>query len=99
MSQIATLSNDGQKVKTRSDHSFWAELYRNLKRNRSAKAGAAILGFLVLVAIFASLIAPYSPTDPLLGKEPNLKVRKPPCIVLAGCPDTNHWMGIDLNGR
>lgn len=99
MSQIATLQTDDQKTKARTSHNFWAELYRNLKRNRSARAGALILAFLVFMAVAAPLLATNNPIEPLLGKEPNAKVRKPPCIVLLGCPDTNHWMGLDLNGR
>ncbi len=99
MSEIATLSTDDEKLKSRPSQNFWAELYRNLRRNRSARVGAAILGFLVIIAVFASVIATNDPIDSRLGKEPGAKVRKPPCIVMAGCPDTNHWMGLDLNGR
>ncbi|KAF0111082.1 MAG: peptide/nickel transport system permease protein [Chloroflexi bacterium] len=56
-----------------------------------------ILGFLVLVAIFAPLIAPYDPTE-LLKTE---KRRSPPCIHLLGCPadQVEHIFGIDGNSR
>lgn len=99
MSDIATLPFDEQKIKSRASRNFWAELYRNLRRNRSAKAGAAILGFLVIIALFASVIATHSPVEPMLGKEPSAKVRKPPCSILTGCTEPTHWMGLDLNAR
>jgi len=60
----------------------------------------AILGFLVLTAIFAPLIAPYDPNQVLIGVE-DVAARQPPCIHLLGCPadQPQHWMGIDSNVR
>lgn len=56
-----------------------------------------ILGFLILVAIFAEVIAPYDPTV-LLKNE---KRRDGPCIHLLGCPaeKAQHFFGIDGNSR
>jgi ABC-type dipeptide/oligopeptide/nickel transport system permease subunit len=56
-----------------------------------------ILGLLVLIAIFAPLIAPYDPTQ-LLKTETR---RDPPCIHLFGCPKDKpqHLFGIDGNSR
>ena len=99
MSDIATLPIDEIKTKIRPSRNFWAELYRNLRRNRSARAGAIILGFLVFLAIFASVIATHNPVEPMLGKEPGAKVRNPPCSILTNCSGPVHWMGLDLNGR
>jgi peptide/nickel transport system permease protein len=49
-------------------------------RNRKSIAGLAILGFFVLVAIFADVLAPYSPTaiDPTARLQP---------------PSAEHWLG------
>lgn len=73
------------------------EALRHLFRHSSARVGMIILGFLVLVAIFAPLIAPYDPTE-LLKTE---KRRSPPCIHLLGCPadQVEHIFGIDGNSR
>ena len=71
-------------------------LYR-LVRHRSAQLGMIILGLLILIAIFADVIAPYDPTDVL----EDAKRRDAPCVHLFGCPadQTEHIFGIDGNSR
>lgn len=78
----------------------WMLALRRLFRQRSGIAGMILLGFLVLVAVFAPLIAPYDPIQVLIGKEP-VKKRAAPCIHLLGCPadQPQHLMGIDGNVR
>jgi ABC-type dipeptide/oligopeptide/nickel transport system permease subunit len=73
------------------------EALRNLWKHKSGKAGIFILSFLVLIAIFAPVIAPYDPTQILK----DVKRRSPPCIHLLGCPldQPEHIFGIDGNGR
>lgn len=70
---------------------------RRILRHRSAQAGLIILGFLVLVALLADVIAPYDPIKPLR----EVKRRTPPCIHLLGCPadQPQHFFGIDGNQR
>lgn len=73
------------------------EAFRRLLRHRSAQVGIVILSFLVLVAIFAHVIAPF---DPVLRMN-NVTRRSGPCIHLLGCPASQpeHIMGIDGNSR
>jgi ABC-type dipeptide/oligopeptide/nickel transport system permease subunit len=73
------------------------EALRHLWRHSSGRAGIIILGLLILIAIFAPLIAPYNPTQ-LLKNE---KRRDTPCIHLLGCPAEReqHLFGIDGNSR
>lgn len=73
------------------------EAVRRLFRHRSAQVGMVILGFLILIAIFAPALAPYNPTQIL--KESTR--RSAPCIHLLGCPadQPEHIMGIDGNSR
>ncbi len=70
---------------------------RRFLHHRSAQFGLALFGLLLFCAIFAPLIAPYSPTDPL---DDGIR-RSPPCIHLLGCPadQPEHLMGIDSNIR
>jgi ABC-type dipeptide/oligopeptide/nickel transport system permease subunit len=60
-----------------------------------------IIGFWVLVAIFAPVIAPHDPTNSLLGEEVGIVRRDPPCIHLLGCSQEKpqHILGLDGNAR
>ena len=79
---------------------LWSTARRRLVRRKSAIVGMFILGSLVLIAIFAPLLAPYNPQQVLIGIE-NVKARQAPCIHLLGCPagEPQHLMGIDGNVR
>ena len=70
---------------------------RRFTRHRSAQVGRTILGFLVLVAIFAPLLAPHDPIKPIRS----VKRRAPPCIHLLGCPadQPQYFFGLDSNQR
>jgi dipeptide transport system permease protein len=48
---------------TASPPSPAVELWRDFRRNRGAVIGLAIVGMLVFIALFADLIAPYSPSE------------------------------------
>jgi len=56
-----------------------------------------ILGLMILIAIFADLIAPYDPVE----RQLDTQRREPPCIHLLGCPPerSEHLFGIDSNSR
>ena len=70
---------------------------RRFVRHRSAQVGMIILSFLILVAIFAPLLAPYDPIKPIRAA----KRRSPPCIHVLGCPadQPQYFFGIDSNQR
>jgi peptide/nickel transport system permease protein len=42
---------------------LWSDAWRRLRRNPGAIVGFAMVTIFVFIAIFAPLIAPYSPTD------------------------------------
>jgi peptide/nickel transport system permease protein len=83
-----------------SSVSLWQITWRRLFRRKSAVVGMIVLGILVFIALTAQWIAPYEPTQVLLGKEP-VKLRQDPCIHLFGCAkdQPQHILGIDGNGR
>ncbi len=87
-------------VKDYRANSLWRLTMRRLFRQRSAVVGGVVLGFLILVAIFAPVIAPYDPTQVLIGVEPVTR-REAPCIHILGCAadKPQHIMGIDGNFR
>ncbi|MBI4928792.1 MAG: ABC transporter permease [Anaerolineae bacterium] len=73
------------------------EALRRLSKHRSAQIGTVILVLMILVAVFAPLLAPYDPFQ----RQLSVKRRQPPCIHLLGCPadQPEHIFGIDGNSR
>ncbi len=63
------------------------EMWRRLKKNKTAMLGLAIIVIILLAAIFADLIVPYS-----------LAVEQNPSARLKG-PSSEHWFGTDAYGR
>jgi len=86
------------KIKQAKPANLWRDALRHLLHNRSAQIGLTILGFLLLVAVFAPLIATHDPID---FRDPNGLHRIPPCIHLLGCPadQPEYFFGLDDNGR
>jgi peptide/nickel transport system permease protein len=52
--------------KQRASHSLWYYSWIRFKRNKLAMAGLVILTLLILMAIFAGLLAPFEPNDQTL---------------------------------
>ncbi len=101
MAEITDLSKEGLvPIGDYRKNSLWRLTLRRIFRQRNAVIGMIILLFLVLVAIFAPVIAPYDPIKSLIGVE-DVKKRQPPCIHLLGCPkdQPQHLMGTDGNVR
>lgn len=80
---------------------IWRDTMRAVLRQRSAQAGIVILGFLILLAVFADVIAPFDWNQDLrYGDNPERVARlTPPCIHLLGCATSNvqHFFGVDGN--
>jgi ABC-type dipeptide/oligopeptide/nickel transport system permease subunit len=85
------------KVSAEPPNSLWRNAVGHLLKKRSAVVGLFMLGTLVLIAIFAPVIATYDPSQIL----DDAKRNTPPCIHLLGCPadQTEHYFGIDGNSR
>lgn len=66
--------------------SLWKDAWRRLKRNRAAMGGMAFLFIIVILAIAAPLITPYSPEDPDFA-------------IALQLPSAEHILGTDELGR
>jgi peptide/nickel transport system permease protein len=69
---------------------LWGEAWHRLIRNPGAILGAFLVSVFVLTAIFAPVIAPYSPNEQNLDLLQNGQ---------AVGPTSGHWFGIDTLGR
>jgi ABC-type dipeptide/oligopeptide/nickel transport system permease subunit len=107
MSEVANPPSASEVAKLQAERlssdkpvSLWGTARRRLFKRKSAILGMIILGILVLIAIFAPVLAPYDPQQVLIGVE-QVKARQAPCIHLLGCPadQPQHIMGIDGNVR
>jgi peptide/nickel transport system permease protein len=69
---------------------LWSDAWYRLKRNPGAITGFVVIAFVVVIAIFAPLVAPFSP------RETNLAALRGGC-----CPglSAEHWLGVDELGR
>jgi len=77
---VADVTDIGEARPLRKD------IWKRFKRNKLAMVGLVLLVILVLTAIFAPLIAPYSITQRFSGE-----YRQP--------PSADHWFGTDTIGR
>jgi peptide/nickel transport system permease protein len=69
---------------------LWREAWHRLKRNKGAIIGFVLVSSLVIVAVFAPLIAPYGP------REQNLSLLQGSCCP---GPSSKHIFGVDALGR
>ena len=63
------------------------EIWRRLRKNKTAMAGMLILGIFVLVALFADVIAPY---ETAVAQDSSMRLQP---------PSAEHFFGTDRLGR
>ncbi len=97
--QMEAIAADPSRLTT-SPQSQWRLAMRRFRERKSGMIGLGIILFLIAVAVFAPIIAPYDPDEVLIGKE-DVTRRDPPCVALFGCENAppNHILGIDGNVR
>ena len=78
---------------------LWRDAMRQTLHKPSALIGVILLALLVLMALFAPLLAPYGPREDFLSD--GVQRRSEPCWHLLGCDESvqEHILGTDGNGR
>ncbi|HEX7347473.1 MAG TPA: ABC transporter permease [Candidatus Limnocylindrales bacterium] len=101
LTPLSPLAPAADQLRSTRPASLWRDTLGSILRQRSAVVGLVILLFLVLVAIFAPVIATHDPNDSLLGKEQGVEKREGSCIHALGCPadKPQHYFGTDGNFR
>jgi ABC-type dipeptide/oligopeptide/nickel transport system permease subunit len=81
--------------------SQWRLAARRFRGRKSGMIGLFIVTALILMAVFAPIIAPFDPNEVLIGKEENVTRRDPPCVHAFGCSEElpQHILGTDGNVR
>lgn len=69
-----------------STHSWWAGIRAFTRRRPLGAVGAAVVVVMILVAVFAGLLAPYDPVAVDFG-------------AMLSRPSAQHWLGTDAFGR
>ena len=78
--------------------SVWRIALRRFFQRKVGIVGLILVTFMILVAVFAPLIAPYDPYQNFIG-QPGAERWAPPCINALGCEGTQHIFGLDGNVR
>lgn len=78
--------------------SVWRIALRRFFRRKIGVTGLALVTFLILLALLAPLLAPYSPYQDFIG-EPGAARWAPPCVNFLGCEGQQHLFGLDGNVR
>ena len=77
-----------KKIALSTPHGHFRDVCRNFARNRVALAALIVLTVIVLLAIFADVIADYN--DVALKQNPRDRLQ---------LPSAQHWLGTDNYGR
>jgi ABC-type dipeptide/oligopeptide/nickel transport system permease subunit len=79
---------EAREIQLEAPQGLWSDAWRRLRRNPAAIAGFILVGFFVILAIFAPLIAPYGPRE-VTG----------PLTDAFEAPSLDHWAGLDQQAR
>ncbi len=97
---VASAPQQVEPIFNTKPRGLWSHAMRRLFHRRSAIIGMLLLGALILIAIFAPVLATHDPTQSLIGIE-DVQKRTGPCIHAFGCTadQPQHFFGTDGNVR
>ncbi|MGH3045817.1 MAG: ABC transporter permease [Gaiellaceae bacterium] len=87
---MSVVELEAREVQLEAPSGLWKDAWLRLRKNPGAIVGFALVAFFVVVALFAPLIAPFSPRALDLS------------LIREGCcpgPSAEHWFGVDELGR
>jgi peptide/nickel transport system permease protein len=87
---MSVVELEAREIQLEAPSGLWREAWHRLIRNPGAIVGAVFVATFIACALFAPIIAPFSPTEQHLS------------LIAKGCcpgPSTSHLFGVDLLGR
>ncbi|MCG8346537.1 MAG: ABC transporter permease [Chloroflexales bacterium] len=94
-----SISREERALASRTPRSLWSDAWRRLLRNKAAVAGMIYIGFLIVLAFVAPLVAPHNPVQIIPGNS----LRQAAWISTPDRPDVTgtweHPLGTDTIGR
>lgn len=78
--------------------SMWRIALQRFMHRKVGIAGLVLVTFMILIAVFAPVIAPYDYQQNFIGVD-GAERWSPPCVDFLGCEGTQHLMGLDGNVR
>ena len=78
--------------------SMWKIAFQRFLRRKVGIAGLVLVIFMIGIAVFAPLIAPYDPFQNFIGVD-GAERWASPCVEFLGCEGPQHIMGLDGNVR
>lgn len=97
-SELEIPAVDTEQTLLRETGSVWRIALRRFFRRKIGVTGLVLVGFMILIALLAPVIAPYSPYQDFIG-EPDAVRWAPPCVNALGCEGQQHLFGLDGNVR
>lgn len=91
MTKAPAVAAAGQHRSPAGSENVWRLAWRKLRRHRLAMVSLVVLSLLILMAIFAPVIAPYDPIAQPRGANLRAMYFQP--------PSATHWLGTDDLGR
>jgi ABC-type dipeptide/oligopeptide/nickel transport system permease subunit len=85
---MSVVELESREIQLDAPQGLWSDAWRRVRRNPAAIAGFILVGFFVLLAIFAPLIAPYGPRE-VTG----------PLTDAFQAPSSDHIAGLDQQAR
>lgn len=83
---VAIEKRQSMKKRKKKDFSFWADAWKRFSRNKLTMLGLCLIGLLLLIAIFANELIPYTYVKTNMAEAYQF-------------PSAQHWFGTDYLGR
>lgn len=94
----ADIASEDPEQFLQTSGSVWRIALHRFFRRKIGVTGLVLVTFMIVIALLAPVIAPYSPFEDFIGAEGATRWA-PPCVTALGCETQQHLFGLDGNVR